>query len=141
LLGDDGRERATRDVQGASPDLVRRRRAAPVGELAHQDGVDLAELLGLGGVHVGFLLGGSGGSGLGAVEDLLGAREDAGDLRDSVGAGTLLAARLRVVHAAAALETAGEDAGAGEVAVDAEAVPGQPLRALARLGVAGDLPG
>src|SRR5690606_13632361 len=59
----------------------------------------------------------------------------------SVGAGTLLAARLRVVHAAAALETAGEDAGAGEVAVDAEAVPGQPLRALARLGVAGDLPG
>src|SRR5690606_31557086 len=86
-------------------------------------------------------LGGSGGSGLGAVEDLLGAREDLGDLLDAVGAGALLAARLRVVHAAAALETAGEDARRREVPVDAEPVPGQSLRALARLGVAGDLPG
>src|SRR5690606_537704 len=103
--------------------------------------LDLAELLGLGGVHVGDLLGGSGGSGLGAVEDRLGAREDPRDLLDAVAARALLAARLRVVHAAAALETAGEDARRREVAVDAEPVPGQPLRALARLGVAGDSPG
>src|SRR5690606_41272816 len=117
LLGDDGRGRATRDVQGASPDLVRRRRAAPVGELAHQDGVDLAELLGLGGVHVGFLLGGGRGR---AAEDRLGAREDLRDLLDAVAARALLAPGLRVVHAAAALEAAGEDARRRDAPVDAD---------------------